>query len=461
MPVFPTNLFDQLPVLSNVTASRAGIRNISSLGDQNAKKVDNMRTLILTENKLATLGSMAFYRLHRLTFLDVSFNQITDIEKDAFNGLSELNQLILSSNSLQTLTNGVFSPLVSLKKLEILRNQLTELDLDQFSGITNVLDISATLNKIETITAEKANRLIGRLAIGYNQLEDISNLTRLQGLKSLYLYHNPVVLEGDFFEKMPQLNVLVLDATNLRQLNGNFTLFAPLQSLDLLSLSDNNLGTFEVAKFPKLPELTQLFLDGNNLTTLDFENFETIFPKLEKIEITKNRFECVFLKFMVEHFERIKVQLELFNKAKPSSAFSVQDVECVVHSGDTIRDLSSRVDTMMAVFSDMDWTANKTKEYLETAINKIQEAKKLLEDSNSTNVQRQLNELRQQFLEDRASADNSNMLLWATVILGLLISSVLAVLYVYGRIKTKLGGTDKLQVAYSRSTSEYDRSGLL
>jgi Leucine-rich repeat (LRR) protein len=480
LPVFPTNLFDQLPALSNVTASRAGIRNISSLGGQTAKKVENMRTLILVQNELTTLGTKAFYRLYKLTFLDVSFNRITDIEKDAFNGLSSLNQLILNGNLLQTLTDGVFSSLGSLKKIQIDRNQLTELDLDQFSELRNALSISAKRNEIETILADNENRWMNTLYLGGNRLEDISNLTRLLGLKTLYLDSNPLILDGEFFENMPQLAELVLDDINLSQLDGNFTIFAALQSLTLLSLSNNSLGTFEVAKFPKLPKLNHLFLDGNNLTALDFENFNTIFPKLEAIEITNNRFECVFLKFMLEHFERTKVRLEFYNKPKTASRFSVQGVECVIHSGDAIKDLSTRLDTMMAVFSDIDRTANETVAYLETVISQLNDVMEeqfqelrsigsqkfeLLED-NSTHVQRQLNglRLRLQVLEDRAKMDDESItstLLWVTAILGLFISSVLAGFYVFGQIQTGRGGTDKLHVAYSRRNSQYESPTIL
>ncbi|CAG2245160.1 unnamed protein product [Mytilus edulis] len=74
-------------------------------------------------NKLEIIRNGTFKKLQNLTELDLSFNQLVELETDAFVGLNSLQKLSLQNNTLGysflSFPGSVFTPLVSLENLNI------------------------------------------------------------------------------------------------------------------------------------------------------------------------------------------------------------------------------------------------------------------------------------------------------------------------------------------------------
>ncbi|CAH2046820.1 unnamed protein product, partial [Iphiclides podalirius] len=84
----------------------------------------NLQKLDLSRNQITLIESDAFYNMTSLQRLDLSYNQISNIYKEMFKGLVNLERLVLSQNLISTLSSGTFDYLLGLKQLDITENPL-------------------------------------------------------------------------------------------------------------------------------------------------------------------------------------------------------------------------------------------------------------------------------------------------------------------------------------------------
>ncbi|XP_063362819.1 adhesion G protein-coupled receptor A3 [Cydia amplana] len=84
----------------------------------------NLQKLDLSRNQISLIESDAFYNITGVTRLDLSHNQIGAVSREMFKGLVNLERLYLDHNLLTTLAPHTFHHLVALKQLDITENRL-------------------------------------------------------------------------------------------------------------------------------------------------------------------------------------------------------------------------------------------------------------------------------------------------------------------------------------------------
>ena len=94
-----------------------------------------MRLLDLSYNALTTLPDDVFEGLTALTDLDLDSNRLTTLSDDVFDGLTALTGLTLRDNALTTLSDDVFDGLIALTGLDLAGNDLPTLPDDVFEGL--------------------------------------------------------------------------------------------------------------------------------------------------------------------------------------------------------------------------------------------------------------------------------------------------------------------------------------
>ena len=99
--------------------------------------------LNLSDNNIAEIEVHAFQSLINLEYLDLHNNELRKLEADLFLHLSLLKELYLDSNMLQRLPPNIFHTLTSLKHLLLDKNELGELHADLFLNLSMFKRVAA------------------------------------------------------------------------------------------------------------------------------------------------------------------------------------------------------------------------------------------------------------------------------------------------------------------------------
>lgn len=322
--------------------------------------------LTLSNNKLTELSSSIFSGAPNLTFIDLSSNQIEKVHNYSFAGLEKLSKLVLSNNRLVSLEQMTFSRLFQLEeillddnqlevvhpelfadchmvqKIRLNNNRLTQFDekllqqmkylslldlsnnrLTQFVSsnfetprlelkvnnnevktidLFNVYIIEAVNNSVSTLKINDTSGII-HLAVANNSITDLSNLLRqFRSLTYLDVSHNYVgTLNISTLSELRSLQKLYLRNCSIGNINhGTFYGQTELIALDI---SYNNLRHIDFDTFsPTLKNLEQLFIDGNNLTSIEALS-KLSFPRLTTLGLSNNNFKCNYLNSALRHLE--------------------------------------------------------------------------------------------------------------------------------------------------------------
>ena len=95
----------------------------------------SLKSLSLHDDQITELPKEVFSGLSKLETLNLGSNKLTTLPKEVFSGLSKLETLILDYNKLTTLPKEVFSGLSKLKTLDLFRNHVLE---DDIPGLSNM-----------------------------------------------------------------------------------------------------------------------------------------------------------------------------------------------------------------------------------------------------------------------------------------------------------------------------------
>jgi len=107
--------------------------NLYYLAPETLQKLPNLQELYISHNKFEVLNFVQ--SVGRLTFLDVGYNYLTELQSDIFTALPELNHLILSHNDLSILNITVMPQLVKVSSSADLNGNPWVCDCLMFSTV--------------------------------------------------------------------------------------------------------------------------------------------------------------------------------------------------------------------------------------------------------------------------------------------------------------------------------------
>ncbi|XP_078697999.1 toll-like receptor 4 [Branchiostoma floridae x Branchiostoma belcheri] len=100
-----------------------------------------------------------FEGLENVTNLDLSLNDVTEIEPYGFYGLRRLRELVIRS-TLRTIQSYAFTDLESLVFLDLSYNQIIRVDIHAFHGLPNLNFFGLVKNKITVFEEETFGRVV-------------------------------------------------------------------------------------------------------------------------------------------------------------------------------------------------------------------------------------------------------------------------------------------------------------
>jgi hypothetical protein len=197
------------------------------------------------------------YEVSTIESLDLSNNQIFELNANFFKSLANLRTLIISSNSLSFLKFDIFNNLINLELLDLSNNQLIELSDGLFYSLINLQFVSINSNFISKINNSlflNQKNLQG-LDLSNNQISRIpyrlfySHLSSLVYLNLSYNYLTQMELWPLYLKSIKFID---LKFNYIERFTNNFNWFfeiesylPPLNSFATIDLQYNRITMFD------------------------------------------------------------------------------------------------------------------------------------------------------------------------------------------------------------------------
>lgn len=355
--------FDQLKTLKINNTTFTSINIFRSLVQSIIESQSYLKVLDLSHNKgVNAITKRTFSKIINETAiktqecylftLDLSNNQLNDVESGAFTIFESLETLDLSYNRIQNLRESLTErPLFNLKVLKLNNNLLKEISEETFKGLYNleklflnnnfvkalpapnlkplknlrVLDVSTNHLQSLEILSPKLKTL--NVAVNYLAIDRIRGLDRLTHLKSLNISYNPIgSITNETFRRLISLEELKMQSLTLLKLTYDDA-FLPLINLKYFDIRNNQLTEIRNLALNKLTKLIMVQLDENRLS---FINASDLPFSLRYVGLQGNLFQCEFLGKLLEHLRDNGVRLYFTNESSLFGLkFKVQGLQCL------------------------------------------------------------------------------------------------------------------------------------
>ena len=255
-----TNTWEEIEITFN---------EITTIQANAFKGFTKLKRLYLNDNLISHFYQGTFSDLHNLQYLTVYKNRLIFVS--GFNGLNLLNSLLISSNRIMHLDQYSFCPCFH-KEINISNNKFNL--ADDCNG-KNLYLIDLSDNNLTTIAQHSFRHMsnLKILKLNKNRLTELNNET-FEGnfnLTSLHLSKNGInyLNTESFPETIIQLH---LDGNKLKYLKSK--MFYKMKELVVLSLYENDISSIDEDTFKCNTKLKSIFLQGNKITIIEEETFK-------------------------------------------------------------------------------------------------------------------------------------------------------------------------------------------
>lgn len=275
------NVFDYFVNLTSLNLSN---NQISQIEKEHFKQIgESLELLNLSNNQISSLDDIYFNSFKKLLKLDLSNNQVKEIKKEDFSKIGKtLKILNLSNNKISSFRDHIFDSFVNLTHLSLNNNQISQIKQMHFSQIAENLELlNLSSNKISSL--------------------DLNVLSLFKKLKDLNLSNNQIshIKKENFKQIAKTLNYLNLSNNKISSLDLNiFYSFVRLWRLDL---SNNQISKIKKEPSSKIAKaLFQLDLSNNKIESLHDDIFDS-FVNLKTLYLSNNQISQI----KKEHFKQI------------------------------------------------------------------------------------------------------------------------------------------------------------
>jgi Leucine-rich repeat (LRR) protein len=281
--------------------------NVGSLTNEmfTVWNVPNLQSLNMSSNNIMDIETYTFQGLNHLQELDLSTNNISSMDEVVFGTNPNLTFLVLGNNQLTEINVTTFRELILLQRLDLSNNKIASIQQDMFDNNTHLQWLSLAdnrLTKVDPSTFHK-QRNLSYLDLSGNGIRQIEKGTFRENtkLESLLLAHNSISeLDSWAFHAENEISHLNVSGNKIDKLE-NLTFC----NLECLSISKNLLRRLHPRSFSNCKELRTLSLSGNFISEISEEAFYGL-EKLEYLDLSDNSITNISLYILqgtVPHME--------------------------------------------------------------------------------------------------------------------------------------------------------------
>ncbi|XP_060827399.1 insulin-like growth factor-binding protein complex acid labile subunit [Bombus pascuorum] len=289
--------------LKRGTFARNSLLKVLNLSHNKIRKLDSntfrgMRFLIrlyLSDNQINDVGRGTFGPVTRIGTIDLARNFIKKIDFQMFNQLQFAELLDVSENFVTVVEKLSFKDLY-LAKINLSRNEISNIEPGAFENCVNITVLDLSHNKLENISRYSFDSATyaTELRLSYNRFTAVNQvpLHNMTGLKVLNVSHNLIhSVPRQTFPKLYELHTIDLSHNNLSEIHN--AVFQTLFSLRFLNLSYNSLEKIKPSTFGPLPTLLELDMSYNQLNDIARGSL-TRLPSCRSLSVRNNRLTKIF-----------------------------------------------------------------------------------------------------------------------------------------------------------------------
>lgn len=276
-----------------------------------------LRVLSLSSNNFSQIPVTGLDNCTELSYLNLGYNKIADLPENSFVGWgAEIQTLLLRNNKIASLNYGSFNGLEAIKEISLSFNDIHYLHPSTFHNISKtlkILELSFGMYR-DDIPYEALNTLTELMWLGLdnNNFKFIpdDSLLALHELTYINLAFNRIsILPRTIF--MPQIhrNLMEIDLSFNQIERVSTNTFDELVLLQFVNLQANRVRTVERHSFHNLPYLTFVDLSHNDLRNVSEAAFAFL-PNLLTLDLTHNQLTTLSLK-MFRHVSNFTTPLHV------------------------------------------------------------------------------------------------------------------------------------------------------
>ncbi|KAH8321608.1 hypothetical protein KR074_010117 [Drosophila pseudoananassae] len=275
-------LINQLPNLEQLSLANNKLEALASLPSHSLRFLDlsNCSIKSLTEIFLDSVGSLEVLNLSRntelkfgdsdegpvfatsLRRLDVSFCNLDSIQ---LSGLPQLSEVRLRGNLLRELNSGTFANNSMLEVLDLSENVLRLIGQDAFTNLKRLKELNLAFNEIARLDRNfiRNNDALVELNLSRNVLRKLTKIVS-NSVRTINMSWCEITsIESSALSSLSA--ILRLDLSN--NLISDIPSFMRSETLQELNLGNCRISTIRNNTFRDFPELADLHLNGNRLTS--------------------------------------------------------------------------------------------------------------------------------------------------------------------------------------------------
>uniref|UniRef100_A0AAQ4NNS1 G-protein coupled receptors family 1 profile domain-containing protein n=1 Tax=Gasterosteus aculeatus aculeatus TaxID=481459 RepID=A0AAQ4NNS1_GASAC len=242
--------------------------------------------LDLSMNNISEIQPRAFHRLHLLSELRISGNQLRYISGQALQGLHSLKVLMIQNNQLERLPDDAPWDLPSLLSLRLDANLLSEVPAGAFRGVRSLRHLWLDDNSLTEIPGTALDSLpsLQAMTLALNQITHIPDyaFTNLSALVVLHLHNNHIQSMGArCFEGLTSLETLDLNYNDLQEFPVAIRTLSKLQEL---GFHNNKIKAIPERAFVGNPQLQTIHFYENPIQFVGKSAFQFL-PKLHTLSL--------------------------------------------------------------------------------------------------------------------------------------------------------------------------------
>lgn len=312
------NLLKEFPkALETLNRLRYLYLTSNEIGEMDMTMPNTLRVLSLAANNFTSIPSNSLQTCTDLSYLNMGYNKIAEIEENCFADWGgQLQTLLLRNNKITRLNYGSFNGLETIKEISLSFNDIHYVYPNVFENISRtlkILELSFGIYRDDFPTEQfKCLTELMWLGLDNNNLKVISDesLTTLKELTYINLSFNRImVLPRNIFiaEVHKSLTEVDLSYNTITTVYTNT--FDSLISIRIIGLSSNRITTLERNCFYNMPQLAYIDLTHNHLQNIT-ESVFTFLPGLIRLDLMFNNLKYLPLK-MFKHVSNETLPLRL------------------------------------------------------------------------------------------------------------------------------------------------------